>query len=80
MMEILKQDQYAPLAVEEQVVVLYFATHEYAKDVDVKDVVQVGADLLRFFHDFHPNCCKRSGRKEDLRRVGSRTERSDGSV
>ena len=65
MMEILKQDQYAPLAVEEQVVVLYFATHEYAKDVDVKDVVQVGADLLPLFPRFPSGtAAKDPGRKK----------------
>jgi F-type H+/Na+-transporting ATPase subunit alpha len=54
MMEILKQEQYAPLPVEEQVAEIFFITHDYAKNIDVHDVAQSGKDLLAFLHDFHP--------------------------
>ena len=35
MMEILKQGQYSPMPVEEEVAVLFFATKNYAKDIDL---------------------------------------------
>ena len=59
MMEILKQDQYAPLPVEEQVVVLYFATRDYAHDIAVKDIVRVESELLQYMRDFHGELLQR---------------------
>ncbi len=60
MMEILKQDQYVPLSIEEEVVVLFFATkNDYLKDIDVQDVAQAGQDLLSFMHDFYPELLNR---------------------
>jgi len=49
MMEILKQDQYSPLPVEEQIVSLYFATGGFAAEIPVEQMVQAGQDLLQFF-------------------------------
>ena len=53
MMEILKQGQYAPLPVEEQVVALFFATRNYAKDIEVHDVVETANVLLEYFRNNH---------------------------
>ena len=55
MMEILKQDQYSPLPVEEQIAVIFFASHgDYAKDVEVRDMARTGNELLQFLRTFHP--------------------------
>ncbi|MCR4962604.1 MAG: F0F1 ATP synthase subunit alpha [Firmicutes bacterium] len=53
MMEILKQDQYAPMPVEDQVLSLFFATRNYAKDIDVNQVVEAEQALLNHFHTRH---------------------------
>ena len=54
-MEILKQDQYSPLPVEEQIAVIFFASHgDYAKDVEVRDMARTGNELLQFLRTFHP--------------------------
>lgn len=46
MTEILKQVQYAPLAVASQVMILYVATEGYLDDIELKDV-------SRFEHEFY---------------------------
>ncbi|MDO4581989.1 MAG: F0F1 ATP synthase subunit alpha [Bacillota bacterium] len=66
MMEILKQDQYAPLPVEEQVAVLFFATHDYARDIAVEDVARSGDELLSFMRDFHPEILAELREKKEL--------------
>ena len=38
MMELLKQDQYSPLKVEEQVAVLYIGVNGLLNDIEVKDI------------------------------------------
>lgn len=50
MMELLKQDQYSPLKVEEQVAVLYVGVNGLLKDIEVKDVTRFAdgfVDYLR---------------------------------
>jgi F-type H+-transporting ATPase subunit alpha len=53
MTEILKQGQYQPMPVEEQVVSLFFATRGYADDIETKDVVETEAKLIRYFQIHH---------------------------
>ena len=54
MMEILKQDQYSPLPVEEQVVIIYFASNaEFTRDIEVRDMARTGNELLQYMRDFH---------------------------
>ena len=48
MMELLKQDQYAPLAVAEQVAVLFAGVRGHLADVDVHDVVDWGNGLVDY--------------------------------
>ncbi len=53
MTEILKQAQYAPLSVEEQIVSLFFAGSEHISHIPVSDIVKAEQDLLKLMHDFH---------------------------
>ena len=48
MMELLKQDQYAPLAASEQVAVLYAGVRGYLADVDVHQVVDWGNGFVEY--------------------------------
>ena len=66
MMEILKQNQYSPLPVEEQIVVLFFATRDYAKDIAVKDVVSTGDELLVYFRKHHQDLLKQIREEKKL--------------
>jgi F-type H+-transporting ATPase subunit alpha len=56
--EILKQPQYQPLSLADQVAVLYAAINGYVDDVPVGKVVQWKADFLQFMHTAHPEIGK----------------------
>ncbi|MDD2433495.1 MAG: F0F1 ATP synthase subunit alpha [Clostridia bacterium] len=49
-MEILKQGQYEPMPVEEQVMVIYCAVNGYLDDVDVEKVKDFEEEFLKFMH------------------------------
>lgn len=48
MMELLKQNQYSPLKVEEQVAVLYVGVHGLLKDIEVKDISRFGDGFVEY--------------------------------
>jgi F-type H+-transporting ATPase subunit alpha len=52
--EILKQPQYQPMPVENQVLVIWAATNGFTDDVPVEDIRKFEADLLRFVENSHP--------------------------
>ena len=47
--EILKQDQYEPLAVEKQILVIYAAIRGYTDDIEVSDLAEFEESLYPFF-------------------------------
>jgi len=47
-MEILKQDQYQPMPVEEQVIIIFAATRGYVDDVPLEKIKTFEKELLRF--------------------------------
>ena len=53
LMEILKQKQYAPMSVEEQVVSLYVAVENHLADIEVAEVGRFEEAWLRFVKDAH---------------------------
>jgi len=53
LMEILKQKQYAPMPVEEQVVSLYVAVQNHLADIEVSEVGRFEQAWLRFVRDSH---------------------------
>lgn len=52
--ETLKQGQYAPYPVEDQVIILYLATSKYLMGVPVKDVRKFNRDALRYIKENYP--------------------------
>jgi F-type H+-transporting ATPase subunit alpha len=52
-MEVLKQDRYAPMPVEDQVVSLYVAVQNHLADVEVSAVRRFEEEWLRFLHSEH---------------------------
>src|SRR5678815_2626725 len=66
--EILKQNQYAPLAVEKQIIIIYAATNGYTDDVAVDDVRRFETSLLKFVENSHP------GLLSDIKEQKSLTE------
>ncbi|WP_068268392.1 F0F1 ATP synthase subunit alpha [Caviibacter abscessus] len=47
-MEILKQAQYSPYKVEEQVLIFFTATHGYLNDIDLDDIKSFEKEILEF--------------------------------
>ncbi|HEV2911975.1 MAG TPA: F0F1 ATP synthase subunit alpha [Pyrinomonadaceae bacterium] len=52
--EILKQPQYQPMDVAQQVLVIWSATNGYIDDVPVENVRRFESELLRFVENSHP--------------------------
>ncbi|PKM97736.1 MAG: F0F1 ATP synthase subunit alpha [Elusimicrobia bacterium HGW-Elusimicrobia-3] len=55
MVELLKQDQYAPMPAHEQVAVLFAGTRGYLDDVELEKVRQFEASLVKFLRDSYAN-------------------------
>ncbi len=52
--EVLKQPQYQPVALEDQVAILYAATNGFLDDVPVSKITQWKSDFWQFLHTAHP--------------------------
>ena len=64
LVEILKQPQYRPLAVEKQVVLIYAAINGYFDAVEVDAIRGLEEQLHTFFETHHPACSARSRQKK----------------
>src|SRR5690606_8619501 len=64
--EILKQSQYAPMPVEEQVVVIYAATNGYLDDLDVNLVGAFEKGFLAYLHNEQPDILEAIRTTKDL--------------
>ena len=54
MVETLKQAQYSPMSVEDQVLVIFTAVRGYLVDIPVEKVVTFQDEYLKFMHAEHP--------------------------
>ena len=54
-METLKQDQFQPLAVEKQVLIIFAGGKGYLDDLEVADVRRFERELYPFVETNHPN-------------------------
>jgi F-type H+-transporting ATPase subunit alpha len=52
--EILKQDQYQPMEVEKQVLIIWVGTNGYVDDVAVEDIRRFEKEFLSFVENSHP--------------------------
>jgi F-type H+-transporting ATPase subunit alpha len=66
LVEILKQPQYQPMNVENQVLVIWAASNGYADDVAVDDVRRFEAELLKFVGNAHPGLLQSIREKKSL--------------
>lgn len=72
--EILKQGQYAPMDVEDQVLILFALTNGYLDDIEVKDLQRFEKDYLEFIHS---NCADII---EDLKKTKDIDEKSEQKI
>jgi F-type H+-transporting ATPase subunit alpha len=66
LVEILKQPQYQPMAVENQVLVIWAASNGYADDVPVEEVRNFEGELLKFVQNSHPGVLQAIREKKTL--------------
>ena len=66
MVELLKQPQYQPMSVTEQVISLFAGTRGHLDDVPVKAVPQFEKDLLQYFRDKHSDVLSKLEESKDL--------------
>ena len=71
--EILKQDQYTPLAMDKQVVIIFAATNGYLDAYPVAECRRYEAELYAFLDTRHPALLKDIAEKKDLK--GELTDR-----
>jgi F-type H+-transporting ATPase subunit alpha len=64
--EVLKQGQYSPLLMEEQVVVMWALNNGYFDDVKVEDIKKTEADLLKYFKEGQKDVLKEIADKKEL--------------
>lgn len=66
MQEILKQPQYEPVSLENQVMVIYAGVNGYADNVPVERMKKWEADLLRYLATSHPEIGKDIAEKKEI--------------
>ncbi len=64
MVELLKQDQYVPMSMVEQVSVLFAATQGFLDDIPVESVKKFEEEFLRFMKDSKADVMKELGEKK----------------
>src|ERR1700733_4759263 len=58
LVEVLKQDQYQPLTVEQQVLIIFAASNRYLDDIEVADVRRFELEMYPFIETNYPNVMK----------------------
>lgn len=66
MMEILKQPQYVPMPVEEQVMSIYAGINGYLDDVPIEDVTKFEQDLIKFMRSNYAEVAKSIREKKTI--------------
>ncbi len=66
MVELLKQPQYRPMNVTDQVLSIFAGTRGYLDSVPTSEVRQWEEDFLQFVHDLHPEIIEELNEKQDL--------------
>ncbi len=66
MVELLKQPQYQPMPIEEQIMSIYAGTRGFLDDVEIKTVQQWEKDFLQFARDKHGSLLRELAEQGDL--------------
>lgn len=70
-MEILKQPQYSPMNVEDQVLILYAIMNKYLSDIPVEKISQFEKEFINFVNNNYPDIT------EDIRKTNDLTEETE---
>jgi F-type H+/Na+-transporting ATPase subunit alpha len=66
LVQILKQDQYTPYEVEDQIAVIFAATNGFLDEVAMKDIGRYEREMLQFFKQKYPQVLKSIREKKAL--------------
>lgn len=66
LMEILKQDQYKPMSVEEQIIILYAGVNNHLMDIKVSDIKRFEKEFLEYMDTHHRDIGKDIAEKKAL--------------
>ena len=72
LVEILKQDQYQPLPVEKQVLIIFAGANRYLDDIEVSECRRFERELYTFVETNYQRRSENDSRKESHRRCGAR--------
>lgn len=64
--ETLKQPQYSPLLIEEQIIILYAAANGYTDNIELKNVAEFEVELIKHIHNKHNKLIKTIKDEEKL--------------
>ncbi len=64
--EILKQPQFSPVPIANQIIVIYATTHGYADEIDLTKMADWENELVRFMESSHPDLIKALLTKKEL--------------
>jgi len=64
--EILKQPQYQPMPVEDQVIIIYVLTRGYLDDIEVEALKRFEREFLNFIHNSHPEVTDKINKTKDI--------------
>lgn len=53
LIEVLKQDQYSPMDVENQIIILYATVNDFLSDIKVKDISRFEVEFLEYIDTHH---------------------------
>lgn len=66
LVEILKQKQYSPMTVENQVLIIFAATKGYLDEIPVSDITRYQNDFIQEVENMHPDIIKSISETKDL--------------
>ncbi len=64
--EVLKQGQYVPMEVEEQILIIFALTNGYLDDIEINKIQQFEQEYLRFIRTVRPKIIKELKSKKDI--------------
>jgi F-type H+-transporting ATPase subunit alpha len=73
-MEVLKQPQYRPMPIEDQVLVIYALSHKHLANIEINDIGKFQRDMIRHIEEHAPYI------REQIRDTGKISERLAGEI
>ena len=64
--EVLKQGQYAPMSVEDQILMIYALTNGFLDDIEIKDISRFEGGYLEFMRTTNPKIIEELKDKKDI--------------